>query len=206
MPTKPKQNYKPGGKDLFQTPPHALEPLGPFIKFNTIWEPCAGQGILVRELNKYGNVVSGDLQTGQDFFEHTPDIWDCIITNPPFSLKFKFIERAIELGKPWAFLVPTDTLAAAAFHKVALVCYNRPYKIEVLNPVRRVNYKTPEFGWPKPVWNEKKQKTEMKGGAQMPTCWITWGFNIENNLPKYADMYICNMRNPRYDDGTNTEI
>ena len=37
-------------------------------------------------------------------------MYDCIITNPPYSLKNEFLRRAYEIGKPFAFLLPLTTL------------------------------------------------------------------------------------------------
>lgn len=38
-------------------------------------------------------VVRSSWQDGQDFFEYEPDEWDIIVSNPPFSLKDKVLER-----------------------------------------------------------------------------------------------------------------
>ncbi len=35
-----------------------------------------------------------------------------MVTNPPFSLKAKWLERANNLGKPYAILLPVTTLGA----------------------------------------------------------------------------------------------
>lgn len=36
--------------------------------------------------------------------------FDYLITNPPYSIKDKIIERCIDLGKPSVLLLPIDTL------------------------------------------------------------------------------------------------
>ncbi len=41
---------------------------------------------------------------GKDFFEYTPEHFDYILSNPPFSIKKKVIERCIDLNKPFALV------------------------------------------------------------------------------------------------------
>lgn len=76
MPTKPKRNQKGSSgesnlRDRCQSPDYALDPLFAYLKPEwTIWEPARGEGYLERALvEKRHSVVSGDLITGQDFFD-----------------------------------------------------------------------------------------------------------------------------------------
>ena len=106
---------KPKNDELF-TPEEAVWPLLPHIPMDwTIWE-CTDQGgsNITRLFRDRGNrVVSTHLGNGQDFLTYEPDFdFDCIITNPPYSLKDDFLKRAYELGKPFAFLLPIDSLAS----------------------------------------------------------------------------------------------
>lgn len=103
---------KQGSRDDYQTPPIALTPLLPHLKKNwIIWECAAGEGSLVKALRKEGyKVIATDIHSGKDFLNYEPRDYDCIITNPPFSLKQEFLERAYCLGKPFAFLLPLTTL------------------------------------------------------------------------------------------------
>ena len=104
--------------DDFQTPAVALGPLYPYLPPSSIvWECAAGRGNLVRALQGGGyNVIASDLLTGQDFRMWTPDSFDVIVTNPPFSLKGEFLERAYLLGKPFAFLLPLTTFEGLKRH------------------------------------------------------------------------------------------
>src|SRR4030042_7036229 len=106
---------KQGSSNDFQTPARALKPLLPFLKKDwLIWECACGKGNLVNGLKEEGfNVIGTDLyydygnEPFRNFLDDTPSkMFDCIITNPPFSLKDKFLERAYELEKPFAFLLP----------------------------------------------------------------------------------------------------
>jgi hypothetical protein len=167
---KPKSNEKGNPKrDQCQTPPRALWPLLPYVnKSWRVWEPCAGKGNLVRGLVRYGirNVVKGDILTGQNFFDpkSEPAIWDAQITNPPFSIKYKWLKRSYELGKPFALLVPVDTLGA----KTAQALFSR-YGVEVIFMNERINYEMPNIGF-------------SGSGAQFASIWITWGLDIGRQM------------------------
>lgn len=88
---------KQGSPDDFQTPKIALKPLIPFLKKEwRIWECAEGNGNLKIELRKRGFSCFGtDIIQNQelDFLKHKPVNFDCIITNPPYSLKEKFLDR-----------------------------------------------------------------------------------------------------------------
>jgi hypothetical protein len=59
------------------------------------------------------HVIESDITHGleHDFrFAKCPDECDIIVTNPPYSLTVPFMERCIEIGKPWALLLPLQKL------------------------------------------------------------------------------------------------
>ena len=45
---------------------------------------------------------------GIDFFDFEPEYWDVMVSNPPFTNKRKYFERALSFGKPFA-LIMTNT-------------------------------------------------------------------------------------------------
>lgn len=148
------------GYDCCQTPPYALEPLLPYLEPGTrIWEPAAGEGLLAAALRLVGHpTVTSDVQAGQDFFTWSPDEpWDVLVTNPPYSMKYRWIARCYELGRPWALLVPLETLGAG---RDAQPLFKR-YGVEVMLLSRRVNFKMPEKGWE-------------GSSAQFPVIWLSW--------------------------------
>lgn len=51
------------------------------------------------------DVISTHIDKGQDFFKYEPDEWDIIVSNPPFSLKDKVLERLYSFNKPFAILL-----------------------------------------------------------------------------------------------------
>ena len=109
--------YKRQASDFYPTPPEATIALMSFLdlpKETVIWECACGDGHMVEVLRSLGyEVIATDIRTGTDFLRTDPPEADWIITNPPFSLSAKFIERSISLGKPFAFLLKAQYWHAA---------------------------------------------------------------------------------------------
>ena len=100
-------------KDEAYTPYYAVEPIIKYINPNLIiWCPFDQEwSAYVRLLRENGNVViTGHINNGLDFFKYEPDYYDIIITNPPFSCKDEVIARLYELNKPFAILLPLNSL------------------------------------------------------------------------------------------------
>jgi hypothetical protein len=150
-----------GKPNDFQTPIEALIPLYPYLKRDwVIWECACGNNNLVNGLkNKGYNAIGTDILTGHSFLTYTPEKFDCIITNPPFSLKEKFLIRAYELGKPFAFLLPLTTFEGKKRQELF-----KKYGTEVIFFDKRINFETPEG--------------TNNSGSWFATAWFTWGLNI----------------------------
>lgn len=95
------------------TPYYAVDPLLKYIsKDRIIWCPCDEEWSAYYQTfgqNGY-KVVRSSLSEGNDFFKYEPDEWDIIITNPPFNIKDKILERLYSLNKPFAVLLPINSL------------------------------------------------------------------------------------------------
>ena len=154
-----------GHSNDFQTPPEALEPLLPYLKKDwLIWECASGNGNLANKLNTLGyRIVRSDILTGENFLYWQPDDnFDCVITNPPFSIKQKFLERCYELKKPFALLLPLTTFETAKRQKLF-----RENGLEVIFMPKRINFETPSG----------------KGsGSWFATAWFTYGLNIGKEM------------------------
>lgn len=158
-----------GNSDDFQTPPIALNPLLPYLKKDwVLWECACGKGNLVKALEGKGyNVLATDINGGGnsklDFIIDTMSFpYDCIITNPPYSLKQQFLQRCYELQKPFALLLPLTTFETRK--RQALF---KKYGLEVIFFPKRINFETPSG----------------KGsGSWFATAWFTWGLNIGKEL------------------------
>jgi len=112
MPSKPMINRaKRGPYDELWTPNEALDYLVPYIQYPYhIWEPCPGNGAIVRYFGESNTVA-----TETDFFDTDwPNHADMIVTNPPFSKKVDWIRRCCVLGRPFALLLPVTTLGVRA--------------------------------------------------------------------------------------------
>ncbi len=123
----------------FQTPIIALKPLLPYLP-RRIWECACGSGNLVNSLMEKGfEVLASDIEDGHDFLDWAPapDSYDCIVTNPPYSLKDKFLKRCYLLGKPFALLMPLTTLEGKR------QLWLEQYGVEIILLDKRLNFETP---------------------------------------------------------------
>ena len=129
-----------------------------------VWENAPGEGNLTNEL------LLNDINTyaiDDDFFnpDSVPNHRSVgIITNPPYSIKPKWVKRCYEVTKNWALLLPVESLAASGLRRM----FNENGGVSVLFMDSRVDFKTPDVKW-------------HKSAAQFPTCWVISGFGIEPN-------------------------
>ena len=201
-----------GSPDDFQTPPEALDCLIPYInKGWKIWECSEGKGYLSESLWSRGfNVVGSDIlgynpsvvgvtsldvtkkktyqrYFGKDFLNWELVEFDCIITNPPFSLKEQFLERCFSFKKPFALLLPLTTLESEKRHKIF-----REHKIQLIIPNKRFNFETPSG----------------KGsGSWFATAWFCGNMNLPNdiNFIKINSELLCKKQlNPIEEKELNT--
>jgi hypothetical protein len=152
---------KQGGADDYQTPKIAINCLLPYLpKSCIIWEPVAGKLNLVNAFREKGyTVISSDKEF--DFLTNFKEC-DVIITNPPFSLKYEFLNRCFVLNKPFALLVPLTILEGKK--RGALL---RGKHIQLIIPNKRFNFETPDG------------KTS---GSWFQTMWLTYGLNLRYDI------------------------
>ena len=151
-----------GRTDEFQTPKIAIAPLLPFLKKEwVIWECAWGKGTLAKHLEEEGFKVVGEKK---DFLDSKALIEKCdvIVTNPPYSLKDKFLRMAYMIGKPFAFLMPLTALEGKSRGRLY-----KKYGIQLIIPNKRINFITPSG----------------KGsGAWFQTAWFCWGLKLYKDL------------------------
>ena len=156
---KPKVPVMAGHSDQFQTPPQAVDILVPYLKPQwIIWECAWGQGKLANHLIKRGFNVVGD---GSDFLTSSPQ-GDCIVTNPPYSIKDKFIARCYELRMPFALLLPITALEGKFRQS-----YYSKYGLQLLLPNKRFNFETP---------------SGEGSGSWFATAWFTNGLQLPSQI------------------------
>ena len=116
---------KRGPYDDISTPYAAYAPLVPHLKKwmiglqPIVWEsaPSEGGGKLVEMLEASDFNVTWKPYPPFDFFEWQPDLWHVQVTNPPFSMKAKWVKRSVELDKPFALLLPVTALGSRNVNK-----------------------------------------------------------------------------------------
>lgn len=179
---KPKTNRKANAgvsaeMDRCYTPPYALDPLLPYLDPNlVVWEPAAGDGRLAATMRLCGfHVMESEIQRDpkQNFFHYQPAVcWDIQITNPPYSIKDQWIKRSYGLGRPFALLMPLETLGGEKYNS-----WFERYGMELIIVNPRINFYMPNAGY-------------TGGGAQFPTAWFTWGLEIGRDIT-YAKINLC---------------
>jgi hypothetical protein len=165
-----KLNIQSNGRpDNFQTPREAINILLPYLKKEwQIWECAWGNGNLYNFLeeagfNVLGTDINGEYGHNLNFLTNIMSFpFDCIVTNPPYSLKNEFLARAYELNKPFAFLMPLTALEG----KKRGLLYKK-FGIELIIPNKRINFVTPSG----------------KGsGAWFQVAWFCWKLNLPYQL------------------------
>jgi len=145
----------------------------PWFHVNTILEPSAGDGAIVKVLQEEFvgvDIKAFDPQTvsGYDYLNYHPaHLFDLIITNPPFSLAEQFIKKSKELSSRFiALLLPLSYLHGKGR-------YDRVYN-DLDFPLREVFVFTryPMLG--DPLREDGKYRTGM-----MVYAWYLWDREYE---------------------------
>ena len=111
--------YSSGNNDECYTPDYAVKPILDYIPEGaTVWCPFdTDASEFVRLISKKDNVnvIKSHLDDGQDFLQWQPkEHWDMIVSNPPFSNKRKFFDRALRFNKPFALIMANTWLNDSA--------------------------------------------------------------------------------------------
>jgi hypothetical protein len=140
---------KSGSPDDFYTPDEAIAPLLPYLKKEwNIWECASGTGNIVNYLMGGGfNVFGTDIKTGEDFITSSRDDFDCIVTNPPYSLKDKWLEKCFYLKRPFALLLPLTALEGKKRQELY-----RKFGIQVILFNKRIQFIKGKGNWFSSVW------------------------------------------------------
>lgn len=135
--------------DNFYTPKWVIDLLLDHIdiKNKIVWECASGIGNITNEIKPHcKKVFETDINEGQDFLTYEPCFdFNCIITNPPFSLKTEFIEKCIHHNKPFYLLLPLTTLEGIKRQKIIK---KANYDLTILLPNQRVQYAKNKQGSP----------------------------------------------------------
>lgn len=125
--------------DRYGTPAEAVDLITPHLKANwLVWEPACGEGSIVAHLQSKGFRVFGT-DKEHDFLLGPVLECDCIVTNPPYSLKNHFIRRCYEIAKPFALLMPITALESEERQQ-----YYRKYGLQLIIPNKRIDFTLPD--------------------------------------------------------------
>ena len=104
--------YSSGNNDECYTPDYGVEPILKYIpEGDIVWCPFDKEDSqFVIQISKQNKVIRSHIDIGQDFFDYEPHAWDIIVSNPPFTDKRKFFERALSFNKPFALIMSNTWL------------------------------------------------------------------------------------------------
>lgn len=123
------------------TPFYAVDPITKYIpKTLKVWCPFDCEWSAFFQTFKRGGwqVERSSLEEGQNFFEYEPTEYDVIISNPPFTQKDAVLKRLYELGKPFAILLPLNSLQGVSRYKYF------KQGIQILTFDKRIGFHNPE--------------------------------------------------------------
>ncbi len=113
-------------KDFYQTPRQCTQALVTWLekmKFPrdlTVLDPCRGEGAITRVLETYFDKVDSiDLfdETNPTDFLKTTKKYDLIVSNPPYSSKYLFVNHARELADKVLAIFPMQIVNYNMFHR-----------------------------------------------------------------------------------------
>ncbi len=168
--------------DFYETPYSITQQLLDFLQLPlqyTILEPACGNYAISKVLNqnKY-KTITKDIKYNQNFLNET-GYYDIIITNPPYSLAFEFIQKAKTLTNYFCFLLPLAYLHGKK--RYDYIYTDEKYKLSKILVFTRY----PLLG--EPLRQDGKYHTGM-----MVYAWFIWKKGSKNTTIHWADnnMYV----------------
>jgi len=130
----------------------------------TFWLPFFNDGSIKKNLEKNLNV--NIIHQRRDFFEYEPKKYDVIADNPSFFQKQKVFRRCLDLGRPFALLVPMETIERKYFSEM----FKNDKRLQVIIPNKRYEFES--------------QYPDSSGKIPFKTVWICWKMDLKskNNL------------------------
>ena len=118
--------------DDYMTPYTAWADICKYLpKDRKVWEVFRGDGTSAQHIRQLGlDVVCEDV----DFFESS--LGDCVVTNAPFSILPKVLERLRALNKPFVIIMPCYVLTTQYFQRLGF----QP-DLQLIVPRKRIQFK-----------------------------------------------------------------
>lgn len=123
-----------------------------FDKDTKLWLPFYNDGTAKNKLHELGYMDV--YHENKDYFTYWLDD-RILIDNPPFSIKRKVIEYAYKQNKPFALLLPFDTIERKYFKEYA-------NGLQIIIPPNRYNY------------------TDSSKQPPFKSVWLCWNMNLGN--------------------------
>jgi hypothetical protein len=148
--------YSAGKNDECYTLPYAVEPILKYIPEGAIvWCPFdTPESEFVKQISKTNRVIATHIEDDLDFFEMQPVEWDIIISNPPFTNKRKYFERALSFNKPFALIMTNTWLNDAAPKQLfkdkdlQLLMFDKRMKFRVNGEInKKITFSSSYFCW-----------------------------------------------------------
>ena len=174
--------------DCYQTHYSMTEQLlenEPFVYTRMALEPACGLGTITRILNKhFKNTLSFDIQIRSDFMDWYTKV-DYIITNPPFSLAFEFIQKAKKIAmEKFAMLLPLSYLHGQKRYESKIFA-DSSYPLTKVYVFTRY-----------PMLSDTIRKDGKYTTGMQVYAWYIWENNITMNGENYGRYYINPGREP----------
>ncbi len=134
--------YQQWGGDEQYTPRYGVEVLLPYIQhlkdkiIRCPFDKDDSQFAIVLR-SEWFFVICSHIDEWKDFLNYEPEEWDVIISNPPYTNKRVYWERALDLWKPFALLLPTNILSDSVIN---VTMREREREFQLLIPNRRMRF------------------------------------------------------------------
>ena len=174
--------YSEGNNDECYTPAYGVTPILKYIpKGATVWCPFdTPESEFVKQISQQNQVICSHISTGQDFLTFTPKFnWDVIVSNPPFTNKRKFFERALSFEKPFALIMTNTWLNDSAPKQLfkdkdlQLLMFDKRMKFNSPDgrPNDKITFSSSYYCWnflPKQIIMEELNIPKSKSEAKLP--------------------------------------
>ena len=120
-------------KDEYYTPAILVKPILQYVQPNSIvWCPFdLANSEFVIQLKEAGHqVIHSHIWEDKDFFVYEPEQYDCILSNPPFSIKLAVLERLYLLAKPFAMVLGLPILN---YQEVGTFFLDKPLQLLIVD-------------------------------------------------------------------------
>ena len=178
--------YSAGNNDECYTPSYGVEPILEYIpKDAVVWCPFdTKESEFVKQISQQNSVVHSHISLGQDFFDYEPFHWDVIVSNPPFTNKRKFFERALSFNKPFALIMTNTWLNDSAPKQLfkdkdlQLLMFDKRMKFHSPDgrPNDKITFSSSYYCWnflPKQIIMKELSVTSQKVSNQTPNPLMT---------------------------------